>query len=86
MNRMSPIGAMIAVFTLSMSPTNRVDDRFESGPMKVVVHVDFNESGTLGAGLKNVTSILQAMSGAARQTPGSGGVNDERADDHAGRA
>jgi intracellular sulfur oxidation DsrE/DsrF family protein len=29
------------------------------GPLKVVVHVNFPEAGTQGAGLKNVTNILK---------------------------
>ncbi len=44
---------------LGMAPTTRAEDKPEGGPLKVVAHVNFPESGVQGAGLKNVANILK---------------------------
>jgi uncharacterized protein len=52
-------GLMATGLALEMAPMAQADDKSESGPLKVVVHVNFAESGNQGAGLKNVTNILK---------------------------
>ena len=58
MTRLTMMSGMV-VFALAMASTSPADDKTEAGPMKVVVHVNFPESGTQGAGLKNITNILK---------------------------
>jgi intracellular sulfur oxidation DsrE/DsrF family protein len=59
MTRLTMMSGMVVVFALAMTSTSPADDKTEAGPMKVVVHVNFPESGTQGAGLKNITNILK---------------------------
>lgn len=59
MNRMTLNGMLAACLALGMAPSIRAGDGPEGGPLKVVVHINFPESGTQGAGLKNVTNILK---------------------------
>ncbi|GAC1471542.1 MAG: hypothetical protein NVSMB9_17820 [Isosphaeraceae bacterium] len=47
-------GVLGAVVGLGMVPTARGE-----APLKVVVHVNFPESGIQGAGLKNITNVLK---------------------------
>jgi intracellular sulfur oxidation DsrE/DsrF family protein len=54
-----PIGLFGVVMALGVAPAVRAYDKPEGGPLKVVVHINFPESGTQGAGLKNVTNILK---------------------------
>lgn len=58
MNRMTLLG-MMAALALGATQATSADDKPESGPLKVVVHVNVPESGVQGAGLKNVTNILK---------------------------
>ena len=58
MNRMMLLG-MMAALALGATQATSADDKPESGPLKVVVHVNVPESGVQGAGLKNVTNILK---------------------------
>jgi len=59
MTRMTLLGLLISVVTWGTARATEADDKTEAGPMKVVVHVNFPESGLQGAGLKNVTNILK---------------------------
>ena len=58
MTRMTLFGVM-AGLALGATQATWADDTPEGGPLKVVVHVNVPESGTQGAGLKNVTNILK---------------------------
>src|SRR5436305_6605769 len=58
MTRMMLFGLMSGM-ALGMSPATKAGDTPEGGPLKVVVHVNVPESGTQGAGLKNVMNILK---------------------------
>ena len=58
MNRMILIG-MMAALALGVTQATSADHKPESGPLKVVIHVNVPESGVQGAGLKNVTNILK---------------------------
>ena len=60
MIRMTRFGLLITGLVLGMAQAVRAGDKPEGGPLKVVVHVNFPESGVQGAGLKNVTNILKA--------------------------
>jgi uncharacterized protein len=55
----TPFGLMVTGLALAMTPMAQAEDKPEGGPLKVVVHVNFSESGNQGAGLKNVTNILK---------------------------
>ena len=59
MTRMTRFGLLMAVVTWGTAQATKADDKTEGGPLKVVVHVNFPESGLQGAGLKNVTNILK---------------------------
>ena len=59
MIRMTRFGLLITGLVLGMAQAVRAGDKPEGGPLKVVVHVNFPESGVQGAGLKNVTNILK---------------------------
>jgi intracellular sulfur oxidation DsrE/DsrF family protein len=58
MTRMMLFG-VLACLALGGVSTTRAGDTPEGGPLKVVVHVNVPESGTQGAGLKNVTNLLK---------------------------
>ena len=58
MNRTTLLG-MMAALALGATQATSAGDKPEGGPLKVVVHVNFPESGVQGAGLKNVTNILK---------------------------
>lgn len=58
MNRMTLLG-MMTVLVLGVTQVTSADDQHMAGPLKVVVHVNFPESGVQGAGLKNVTNVLK---------------------------
>jgi len=53
------MGVLGVVVGLGIGPAARAGDGAAGGPLKVVVHVNFAESGVQGAGLKNVTNILK---------------------------
>ena len=59
MTLMARFGLMAAVLAVGLAQATWADEKPEGGPMKVVVHVNFPESGTQGAGLKNVANILK---------------------------
>ena len=59
MTLMARFGLIAAVLTVGLAQATWADEKPEGGPLKVVVHVNFPESGTQGAGLKNVTNILK---------------------------
>ena len=63
MNRLLSMGVALA-----MAPVIPVSTSFAGeGPLKVVVHVNFPESGTQGAGLRSVGNILEEEPGARIQ-------------------
>lgn len=45
---------MVVIFALATTSTNPADDKPEAGPMEVVVHANFPESGIQGAGPMNI--------------------------------
>jgi len=58
--RSRTILAAMAILSIGLlGSISQVRAEAPSGPMRVVVHVNFPESGTQGAGLKNVTNILK---------------------------
>ncbi|WP_435007744.1 DsrE family protein [Tundrisphaera lichenicola] len=59
MIRMSVIGVMVVGLTMALRSTSSAGPILEDGSIKVVVHVNFPEPGTQGAGLKNVANILK---------------------------
>jgi intracellular sulfur oxidation DsrE/DsrF family protein len=59
MNRMTLSGLLVAGLSVGIAQAVGADDRPDGGPLKVVVHVNFPETGRQGAGLKNVTNILK---------------------------
>ncbi|WP_406695632.1 DsrE family protein [Singulisphaera sp. Ch08] len=52
------LGLFGAILVSAMAQTVHSEDKAEDGPLKVVVHVNFPESGVQGAGLKNVSKVL----------------------------
>lgn len=52
-------GVLVAVLGLGLAATIRAGEPPEGGPLKVVVHINFPESGAQGAGLKNLTNVLK---------------------------
>jgi intracellular sulfur oxidation DsrE/DsrF family protein len=58
MTRMTLFG-LLAGLALGTTQVTWAGDTPEGGPLKVVVHVNVPESGTQGAGLKNVANILK---------------------------
>jgi uncharacterized protein len=58
MTRMTLFG-LVAGLALGTTQATWAGDSPEGGPLNVVVHVNVPESGTQGAGLKNVTNILK---------------------------
>lgn len=59
MTWMARFGLMAAVLAVGLAQATWADEKPEGGPLKVVVHVNFPESGTQGAGLKNVANLLK---------------------------
>lgn len=59
MTRLTLFGMVVTCLALGATQTTWADDKPEAGPLKVVVHVNVPESGTQGAGLKNVANILK---------------------------
>ncbi len=59
MRKMVRFGFLFIALILAMPWPVCAGKTPEDGPLKVVVHVNFPESGTQGAGLKNVTNILK---------------------------
>ena len=57
--RMTSFGLLMVAVALGTVPITHAGDSPEGGPLKVVVHVNFPESGLQGAGLKNVSNILK---------------------------
>lgn len=54
--RLSSVTLMVLGLGLPVDPARSEDP---SGPLKVVVHINFPESGRQGHGLKNVTNVLK---------------------------
>ena len=59
MTLMARFGLTAAVLTVGLAQATWAVEKPEGGPLRLVVHVNFPESGTQGAGLKNVTNILK---------------------------
>ena len=59
MTLMARFGLMAAVLAVGMSQATRADAKPEGGALKAVIHINFPESGVQGAGLKNLTNILE---------------------------
>jgi len=55
MKQIFSIGVALAMAATLLDNTSRAAD----GPLKVVVHINFPESGTQGAGLRSVGNILK---------------------------
>lgn len=60
MSRITAIGLMMAGATLGMmQAAGRAEGGRDGDPLKVVVHINFPESGRQGHGLKNIANVLK---------------------------
>ncbi len=59
MTRKTQLGLMMAGLALGTAHAAWAGSPPEGGPLEVVFHVNFSEPGTQGAGLKNITNILE---------------------------
>ncbi len=86
MSRIMRLAVLGAVVGLGIVPATHAGDTPGGGPLKVVVHVNFPESGAQGAGLKNVANILKEAPDARVEVVchGAGiGLVEEARTDHA---
>ena len=83
MRRVQVFCLALGILPAALSPASA---RGEEGPLKVVVHVNFPETGTQGAGLKNIANILKEAPDALVEVVCHGGgigLVEEARTDHA---